>query len=28
VLLGSAVYGACLGLFGLRPRQFSRRAAE
>jgi putative peptidoglycan lipid II flippase len=28
VLVGAAVYGVCLGLFGLRPRQFSRRAAE
>jgi putative peptidoglycan lipid II flippase len=28
VLLGAAVYGACLGLFGVRPRHFSRRAAE
>jgi putative peptidoglycan lipid II flippase len=28
VLLGVLVYGACLGLFGFRPRQFSRRAAE
>jgi hypothetical protein len=28
VLLGAAAYGACLAAFGLRPRQFSRRAAE
>ena len=28
VVLGSAVYGACLLLFGFRPRDFSRRAAE
>jgi putative peptidoglycan lipid II flippase len=28
VLLGGAAYGACLLAFGLRPRDFSRRAAE
>ena len=28
VLLGAAVYGACLLAFGFRPRDFSRRAAE
>jgi putative peptidoglycan lipid II flippase len=28
VLLGSAAYGACLLIFGFRPRDFSRRAAE
>lgn len=27
VLLGAAVYGACLAAFGFRPRHFSRRAA-
>jgi putative peptidoglycan lipid II flippase len=28
VLLGTAAYAACLLAFGLRPRDFSRRAAE
>lgn len=28
VVLGAVIYGVCLGLFGLRPRHFSRRAAE
>jgi putative peptidoglycan lipid II flippase len=28
VVLGALIYGVCLGLFGLRPRHFSRRAAE
>ena len=28
VVLGGAAYGACLLAFGLRPRDFSRRAAE
>jgi putative peptidoglycan lipid II flippase len=28
VVLGTAAYGACLLAFGLRPRDFSRRAAE
>jgi putative peptidoglycan lipid II flippase len=28
VLLGTAVYAACLLAFGFRPRDFSRRAAE
>ena len=27
VVLGTLAYGACLGLFGFRPRDFSRRAA-
>jgi putative peptidoglycan lipid II flippase len=28
VLLGAVAYGGCLFVFGLRPRDFSRRAAE
>ena len=28
VALGAAAYGACLFMFGMRPRDFSRRAAE
>jgi putative peptidoglycan lipid II flippase len=27
VLLGMLAYGACLALFGFRPRDFSRRGA-
>ena len=27
VVLGTLAYGACLALFGFRPRDFSRRAA-
>jgi putative peptidoglycan lipid II flippase len=28
VVLGTAVYGACLFVFGFRPRQFTHRGAD